>query len=96
MMVDEKKNTPEELREEAKNLSQNIKEQLPLLADPATVSHFAKIPFKVLSIRELMIWRVSDLSESAINLIERFHIVGAIILIRAIIECVSLIYYLYT
>ena len=93
-MSKQEKKTAEELVAEAKALSQNIKKQLPTIADPATVSHIAKIPFKVITIRELIIWRVSDLSESAIRLIENFSIVGAITVIRAIIESVSLIYYL--
>jgi hypothetical protein len=95
-MSKKEKITPEELIAEAKTLSQNIAKQLPTIADPATVSYISKIPFKVLSIRELMIWRVSDLSESAIKLIENFKIVGAIIVIRSIIESVALIYYLLT
>lgn len=95
-MGQQNKKSPEELIVEAKTLSKNIKKQLPEIAAQATVSHISKIPFKVLSIRELMIWRVSDLSESAIRLIDNFNIVGAIIIIRSVIESVSLIYYLNT
>lgn len=94
-MNNNKERTPEDLLDEAKNLSQNIKKHLPKTADPASASFKAKMPFKALSIRELMIWRVSDLSESAIKLIDNFNIVGAIIIIRSIIESVALIFYLY-
>ena len=82
------------LLKEANKLCENIRQNLPNVADPAAVSIESKIPFKVLSIRELMLWRISDISDSAHELYKNEEIVSAIILTRSVMESVSVLFVL--
>lgn len=50
-----------------KLLSQALKASLPPRIDPATISTKAKIPFKALSVREVLLYRVSELAEAALR-----------------------------
>ena len=83
------------LLKEANKLCENIRQNLPNVADPAAVSIESKIPFKVLSIRELMLWRISDISDSAHELYKNEEIVSAIILTRSVMESVSVLFVLF-
>ena len=47
-------------------LSSRLKASLPSRVDPATVSTRAKIPFKALCVREVLLYRVSELADAAL------------------------------
>jgi hypothetical protein len=78
----------------ARELSLRISQSLPRTVDPASISLRAKIPFKAVCVREVLIHRVSELGEVACDLIESGRIVAAIILVRALMESVALLYWL--
>lgn len=52
----------------------------------------AKLPFKAMSLHELLLHRVADLSETAINLFELKRIVPATIITRAVYETTAILY----
>lgn len=78
-----------------KLLSQALKASLPPRIDPATISTKAKIPFKALSVREVLLYRVSELAEAALRCYEDNQLVATAILSRALMESVALSYWLY-
>ena len=79
---------------EAKEISAEIKLNLPKVYDIASISTTSKLPFKALSIREVIIHRVSELSESACYLFEAKKHVSAFIIIRSLMETVAILYWL--
>lgn len=80
---------------EACNKIKIIKDNLPAKIYPEMVSIKAKIPFKVLTLRELLIHRVGDLGDAACELYANSKVVPAIIITRALMETVAVMYYLY-
>lgn len=78
-----------------KLLSQALKASLPPRIDPATISTKAKIPFKALCVREVLLYRVSELAEAALRCYEDSQLVAAATLSRALMESVALSYWLY-
>jgi hypothetical protein len=54
----------------------------------------SKLPFKLASLREVLIWRVLDLSESAITLRKAEQNVAAAILARSVMETTSVLFVL--
>lgn len=80
---------------EAKELCELINANLPNKIGAASLSHNSKLPFKALSLRALLIYRIVDLSEVAIYLYETNKIVSAIILTRAIFETSAVLYWLH-
>lgn len=83
-----------EMMEEAKTRQNIYEESSPKLADPATVSNIAKIPFKALSVREVIYHRFVDINNTIINLIDEDRWVPALILIRCSIESTALLHQL--
>jgi hypothetical protein len=80
--------------ERATQLASALSQSLAPAVDPATVSVTAKIPFKVLLLRELFAYRVAELGVSACELFHVGRTIGAIILTRAALESVSGLYML--
>ncbi|MEK6785805.1 MAG: hypothetical protein AABY61_10025 [Nitrospirota bacterium] len=76
-------------------LSQSLKASLPPRIDPATVSTTAKIPFKALCIREVMLYRVSELAEAALACYQQNQLVAAATLTRSLLESVAILYWLF-
>ncbi|MHB1156534.1 MAG: hypothetical protein ACYC26_06820 [Phycisphaerales bacterium] len=65
---------------------------LPASIRPFDIPSHAKIPFKVLSLRETSFHRIVDLSQFAIEAIDRGHPVPAYILARSVMETTALAY----
>ncbi len=83
-----------DLLNEVRQRVQILSENLPTLVDPANISYKAKIPFKVISFREMLIWRAEELSRTAIQMYESEDLASAITLTRAFTETVAAIWYL--
>lgn len=74
----------------------SFKACLPSRVDPASISHKAKIPFSVLTYREALLHRVTELADSAIELFcVPSKAISAIILTRAVHETIALLYVLH-
>ena len=72
-----------------------IVSSLPERVDAAAFTLNSKLPFKALSLREVLIHRISELAECAMDQYEQRKLVPAFVLTRAAIETVSLIYWLH-
>ena len=83
------------LLERGKLLSQALKASLPPRIDPATISSTARIPFKVLCLREVLLFRISELAEAALRCYEENQLVATATLSRALMESIALSYWLY-
>lgn len=77
---------------EARQLVADIATSLPESVDAASLSLGSKLPFKVISLRELLIHRVAALASPAISLFEGGHHVAAVVLTRALLETVALVF----
>jgi len=67
---------------------------LPDTVDPAGLSLKNKIPFKALSLQELLRHRLADLSQAALSMYSGSQVIPAFVLTRACIETSSLLYLL--
>jgi hypothetical protein len=75
---------------QAKQLAGLIAQSLPAKIEIAALTLESKVPFKALSLRELLIHRVSALATPAVELFEQKRLVPAMVLTRAVIETVAL------
>jgi len=80
---------------EAKQLSRRLSSNLPKKIEAASLSYYSKLPFKAFSLREALIYRITELSEVAVELFESEKLVSAIIMTRAVYETTSVLYWLY-
>lgn len=85
----------EALLKKGLELSERLKASLPPRIDPATISTRAKIPFKALCIREVMLYRVSELADAALTCYQRDQLVATATLTRALLESVAFLYWLF-
>jgi uncharacterized YccA/Bax inhibitor family protein len=74
---------------EAKGRSDLIAKSLPLKVVAAALTFKSKLPFKALSVREVLIYRVSALSAAAVEMFEQRRLVPAAVLTRAVVETVA-------
>jgi hypothetical protein len=81
--------------DEAKALSEAIASSLPLKVEAAALTFHSKLPFKALSLRELLIHRVAELSGPAVDLFEQRKIVAAVVMTRSVVETVAVTYALH-
>ncbi len=79
---------------EARVFATNIFASLPLTVVAADLTWKSKIPFKAVSLREVLIHRVSELSMVAVDLYECNKLVPAFIITRAVVETVAMTYWL--
>jgi hypothetical protein len=79
---------------EARVFATNIFASLPLTVEAAALTWKSKIPFKALSLREVLIHRVSELAMVAVDLYECDKLVPAFIITRAVVETVAMTYWL--
>ena len=93
--IDETLFNEKELLQKGLKLSAQLKACRPPRVDPATISTKAKIPFKALCIREVLLYRVSELAEVALMCYQQNQLVAAATLTRALLESVALLYWLY-
>jgi len=71
-----------------------LESRLPSSLDAMAVSRTAKLPFKVLSFRETLLWRLSELGRSAFENFEKEHLASAIVLTRAGVETSAALWFL--
>ena len=79
----------------AKQLSRQLSSNLPKKIKATSLSDYSKLPFKAFSLRGVLIHRITELSEVAIELFELKKIVPAIIMTRAVFETTAVLYWLY-
>ena len=79
---------------EARVFATNIFTSLPLTVEAASLTWKSKIPFKAISLREVLIHRVSELSMVAVDLYECNKLVPAFVITRSIVETVAMTYWL--
>lgn len=84
-----------ELLKKGLELSGRLKASLPPRVDPLTISTKAKIPFKALCVREVLLYRVSELADAALVCYQRNQLVAAATLTRALLESVAILYWLF-
>lgn len=84
--------TAEEALAEARLTSERLNASLPSLVRAGELTHKSKLPFKAVSIRELLMHRVSALSCSAVDQFESKEVISGIVLTRAIVETVAVLY----
>lgn len=80
----------------AKALIYQFKSNLPSRVDPASLTWKSKIPWKAVNVREALLYRITELGESAIDLYEKENrIISAFIITRAVHEVTALFYSFY-
>jgi hypothetical protein len=91
------KATPEDTPslQEVRQLADIIASSLPDRIQIAALSLKSKLPFKAISLRELLLHRVSALATPAVELFERDQIIPAVVLTRSIVETFALFYALH-
>jgi cation transport protein ChaC len=72
-----------------------LESSLPKRLDGYAVSPYTKLPFKVLLYREVLAWRMAELSRNALELLESDRITSAITLVRAAVETSAALWYLW-
>lgn len=79
----------------AKRFAAAIRGSLPKDLYVASLSLNSKLPYKATSFRELLIHRVSDIADTAVELYETKRLVPAFIMTRALIETTAMLYWLH-
>ena len=79
----------------AKQLASDIRDSLPKELYAGSFTLRSKLPFKATSFREVLIHRMSDIADVAIDLYENDRLVPAFIETRAVVETTAMIYWLY-
>ena len=72
-----------------------INVNLPKKISAASLSHHSKLLFKAFSLRGVLVHRITDLTEVAIDLYEADKVVPAIIMTRSVFETTAVLYLLY-
>lgn len=76
--------------ETARALAASFASSLPSSVDPAMLTLRSKLPFKALSVRELLLHRISALATAATQLFEQGNYLSGIVVTRAILETVAI------
>ncbi|MGC2425247.1 MAG: hypothetical protein WA666_12950 [Nitrospirota bacterium] len=79
----------------ARKLADLIVASLPKRIEIAALSLNSKLPFKALGLRELLIHRMADLATAAVDLFYQKKAIPAVIITRAAIETLSILYALH-
>jgi hypothetical protein len=79
----------------AKDHSDRIAQSLPGNVAAASLTRKSKLPYKAVSLREILIHRVSALSTAAVEMFEQQRLVPAVVLTRAIVETVAVTFNLH-
>ena len=79
----------------AKQLASSIRGSLPKELYAGSFTLKSKIPYKASSFREVLIHRLSDLADVAIELYETNRLIPAFIVTRSIVETTAVTYWLY-
>src|SRR5574340_1019279 len=86
--------TTEQLMNEIKERLSAIEANLPHQIDILAVSPRSKLPFKALSYRETLIWRMAELSRTAYDAFTDNRLATAILLTRGALETCAALWYL--
>ena len=86
---------PKECLSRAQGLIREFKLNLPKKIYAADLSVKSKIPFKAVPLREVLLYRLTELAEVACMLYEENRIVSAFIMTRCVMETVAMLYWLY-
>jgi hypothetical protein len=78
--------------EACRSFLEKIKQRLSKEISAYDLGYVSKLPFKALSLHELLLHRVADLSETAIGLFELRKLVPATIMTRAVYETTAVLY----
>lgn len=76
--------------EAARAIAVDIAKSLPTHIEAASLTRKSKLPFKVLSLRELLIHRISPLASAAVSLYEQRNYLAGIVLTRSVLETVAI------
>jgi len=79
----------------AKQLASNIRGSLPKELYAGSFTLKSKLPYKATSFREVLIHRVSDIADVAIDLYEADRLIPAFIATRAVVETTAMVYWLH-
>ncbi len=79
----------------AKQLASDIRGSLPKELYAGSFALRSKLPYKATSFREVLIHRISDIADVAIDLYENDRLVPAFIETRAVVETTAMVYWLY-
>lgn len=85
-----------EIRDTLERWSQSLCEEVSVggLLSRCPIAHKWKAPYRSIVIREALLWRMHDLGQQVLLLMEHKHILGARILLRSAIETLALLIYL--
>jgi hypothetical protein len=81
----------EETLEYIKDLNDQLVAKLPTSIERLSISLHAKLPFKAMSLRAILMYRVSELSKSAYQQYEARSLISAFVLSRAVVETGALL-----
>lgn len=93
--VDVSKLSDEERLALAGQLASNLHTSLPKQLDAGSFTLKSKLPYKATSFREVLIHRVSDIADVAIELYRTDRLVPAFIATLAVVETTAMVYWLY-
>ncbi len=79
----------------AKQLASDIRGSLPKELYAGSFALSSKLPYKATSFREVLLHRISDIADVAIDLYENDRLVPAFIETRAVVETTAMVYWLY-
>lgn len=88
--------TFDSLMAETRERIELIEASLPETLDGYALCPYSKIPMKALLYREGLVWRMSELSRTAYDNLEKENLNAAIILVRASVETAAALWYLET
>lgn len=91
-MTQSRANRDARLLAEAQEFSEGLSASLPERIQAAALTLKSKLPFKALSIRELLLHRMAALSSAAVDLFKQKRAIPAVILTRAILETVAVMF----
>src|SRR6266568_7206012 len=84
-----------ETLKEARDSANKLEASLPKRVQAAAFTQRCKLPFKAHLIRELLIHRTAALASPAIRLFEEDRVIPAVILTRAIVEALAMLFALH-
>jgi hypothetical protein len=84
----------EQLLNEIEQRLQSLESNLPARVDGWALSQISKLPFKALSFRESLIYRMAELGRSAFDSFANNKLVSAILLTRGAVETSAALWYL--
>ena len=77
---------------ESTNVLAELKASLPAKVEAAKTSQKAKLPFFTTCLRECLLFRTTELGESACKTIKAGELVSGAVLVRALLEAVGLLF----